>query len=248
MYGFTIPDKAKQYVLSMLAGTAKELNLVEVVVGSGIYEGDEVSIRGISDLVEPVTYGSTTTPVIDESGKLRFTVIYQNDMNGGLKEDFLLAEFGVYAKVPDSEKFLLYYGTLGEFDRQRVRKLEGNTVDIRRFPVEIQISTDVNITVSYDCSNYATSDDFEAFKNELTKKVESQRFCIDYIPETETLVFSNTSSGGSSGTEAYTLPIASEDTLGGVRIGEDMSIDSTGRISPETEEFTEAEIQSLFNN
>ncbi len=257
MYGFVIPDNAKRHIIRLISGEASDLNISRIMVGSGVYEGDNTSIKSISDLVNPIAEASSSKPVVDADGKLSFTVIYSNDMNGGLKENFLLAEFGVFAKIDEEAEFLLYYGTLGELDRQPVRKFEGNTVDIRKFPVEIQISTDVNITVSYDCSNYTTTDDFENFKTEINDIINGfNQVGISYVDEDETLVITcSAEGGGTSG--GYTLPVATEDTLGGVMIGNGINIDTEGHITPDTdsisediennmEEFTDEEIKSIF--
>ena len=240
MYGFVIPDNAKRHIIRLISGEIKELNLSRVMVGSGIYSGDNISIKEITDLIEPVAEATTTKPTVDETGKMKFTVIYSNDMNGGLKENFLLAEFGIFAKVYEEDEFLLYYGTLGELDRQPVRKYDGNTVDIRRFPVEIQISTDVNITISYDCSNYVTSDDFDKFKAQIDEKINSiNRIGIEYIADTETILITGNTSGGS-----YTIPVASDSILGGVKIGDGIDIGPEGHISTDTD----AIVKNIENN
>ena len=54
MYGFVIPDNAKRHIIRLISGEASDLNISRIMVGSGVYEGDNTSIKSISDLVNPI--------------------------------------------------------------------------------------------------------------------------------------------------------------------------------------------------
>ncbi len=54
----------------------------------------------------------------------------QNDLNGGLEEEFWLKEFGVFARDGE-EEILLYYASLGEYP-QYVEAYENGKVNIKK--------------------------------------------------------------------------------------------------------------------
>lgn len=111
MRGFAITAQGAQ-LLTKVAGGAGTLQITAVKVGKGLPEGDPSLL---TDLVSPVALGSCTVPKV-ENNRMSMVVEYRNDMDGGLKEDFMLSEFGIFAKVKELEEdaVLLYIGVLGD--------------------------------------------------------------------------------------------------------------------------------------
>ena len=144
MYGTKIPLAGKKLLAKLLAGDT--LLLTDVMVGSGViptgFNPDD-----ITDLFEPVALASSTVPIVKDC-VCSLTVEYRNDMNDGLKEDFMLNEFGIFAEDPTEGRVLLLYGTLGDMP-QPVMAYDGDYVDVRRFPVSIVVSDDIKVIIQY---------------------------------------------------------------------------------------------------
>ena len=153
-YGGTITVAGRNLITSLIAG--ETIELTRVVVGSGsIPEG--VEPIDMQDLVCPVADASTDVPTA-EGGVLYLTVEYRNDMNGGLEQGFWLREFGIYAKTAKTEEILLYYATLGD-SPQPVNAYRDNRIDIRRYPVSIELELDADVQVSYNPGSFVTSEE-----------------------------------------------------------------------------------------
>ena len=158
MYGFIIPTLGWNLLTKLLAG--KTLTLSRVMVGSGKL-ADGMDPKALTDLVRPEALATSTIPQI--SGKTcSFVVEYRNDLNGGLENGFWLNEFGVFAIDPDEGEVLLYYGSLGEYP-QHVSKFDDDSVDVRRFPVTIALTDELNVEVNYAPEAFMTADDVEEY-------------------------------------------------------------------------------------
>ena len=112
-------------------------------------------------------------------------------------------------------------------------------------------------THSVKVSSDVLISNFEDYKKEVEEKISSvEQMSVDYDDNTETLIITKYTYGGTSG--GYTLPVATSDTLGGVMIGNGINIDTEGHITPDTdaisdnienkmEEITKEEIKSNTN-
>ena len=151
-YGGTITVDGRNLITSLVAG--ETIEFTRIVVGSGqMPEG--VEPIDMKDLVAPVAEATSTTPTVD-NGVLYMTVEYRNDMNGGLAEGFWLREFGIYAKTDKSGEVLLYYATLGD-SPQPVNAYQDNRIDIRRYPVSIELELDADVQVTYNPGAFITA-------------------------------------------------------------------------------------------
>lgn len=156
IYGFTITSAGWRLLAKLLAGD--RLNLTRVIVGSGRVP-DGMHPGDLTGLIAPVALATSTAPVV--VGKVvSFIVEYRSDLNGGLKEGFWLTEYGVYASDPDVGEILLYYGTLGDYP-QYVTAYSDGSVDIRRYPVSIVLTDELEVTAAYPALAFMTSEDVE---------------------------------------------------------------------------------------
>lgn len=157
-YGFTITSAGWTLLTKLFAG--EELEISRVMVGSGRVP-DEINPATLTDLVAPVAQATSTTPQIEEK-TVSFVVEYRSDLNGGLEEGFWLNEFGIYAQDPDEGEILLYYSTLGDFP-QHVSAYTSGSVDIRRYPVSITLSNELNVVIAYPALAFMTAEDVEEY-------------------------------------------------------------------------------------
>ena len=88
-------------------------------------------------------------------------VEYRSDLNGGLSTGFWLNEFGVFAMDGDDE-VMIYYGCLGDFP-QWVSAYNQGAIDIRRYPVVLQVAEAVNVVIAYPALAFMTAEDVEEF-------------------------------------------------------------------------------------
>lgn len=152
-YGFAVTVAGRALLASLLAG--ERLTITRVMVGDGNL-GDASPFQ-LKDLIAPVAQATSTTPV-HKDDTVSFTVEYRSDLNGGLERDFWLSEFGVFALDKDGNEILLYYATLGDYP-QAVRRMNGSgQVDIRRFPVTLVVSDEVEVTINYFADAFMTSE------------------------------------------------------------------------------------------
>ena len=141
-YGFFIPSAGRTLIAGLLAGETLEIS--RVMVGSGKPESQE-ALATLEDLVAPVD----------------MVVEYRSDLNGGLDTGFWLNEFGIFAMDGD-EEVMIYYGTLGDFP-QWVSAYNDGAIDVRRYPVSLKVSADVEVVISYPAMAFMTADDVEQF-------------------------------------------------------------------------------------
>lgn len=89
---------------------------------------------------------------------MKMIVEYRSDLNGGLDEGFWLNEFGIYAYDPDEGEVLIYYGCLGNYP-QWVSAASSTGVDVRRYPVCIDIGDESGVEIDYSAEAWMTSED-----------------------------------------------------------------------------------------
>ncbi len=153
-YGGTITVAGRNLITGLIAG--ETITLTRVVVGAGAMP-EGVEPIDMTGLVQPIAEASTSVPEVD-GGVVYLTVEYRNDMNGGLEEGFWLREFGIFAKTDQSEEILLYYATLGD-SPQPVNAYRDNRIDIRRYPVSIQLELGAGVEVDYRPGSFVTSEE-----------------------------------------------------------------------------------------
>ena len=157
-YGFTITSAGWTLLTKLLTGN--QIELTRVMVGKGRVP-DTVNPASLTDLVAPVALATSTKPLIEEK-TVSFVVEYRSDLNGGLEEGFWLNEFGVYAMDPDDGEILLYYATLGDFP-QYVSEYSSGSVDIRRYPVSITLTSELEVVIAYPALAFMTAEDVEEY-------------------------------------------------------------------------------------
>lgn len=156
-YGFFIPSAGRTLIAGLLAGETLEIS--RVMVGSGKPQSTE-DLASLTDLVAPVAQATSTQP-LRNGDTVEMVVEYRSDLNGGLGTGFWLNEFGIFAMDGD-EEVMIYYGCLGDFP-QWVSAYNDGAIDIRRYPVSINVSTDVQVIITYPALAFMTADDVEQF-------------------------------------------------------------------------------------
>lgn len=174
-YGFFIPAAGRELIASLLAG--EKLEISRVMVGSGRSETLE-ELSALTDLVAPVARGTSTSPQRDGES-VNMIVEYRSDLNGGLDTGFWLNEFGIFA-MDGEEEVMIYYGSLGDYP-QWVSAYNEGAIDIRRYPVTLHVSSDVNVVITYPPMAFMTAEDVESFcmTTVLPKFLEKAQELID---------------------------------------------------------------------
>lgn len=153
-YGFTVTVAGRNFLARQVAGA--QLNITRVMVGSGsVPEG--INQAYLTDLVQPVAQATSTFPTV-KNDIVSFIVEYRNDMNGGLKKGFWIREFGVFVRDGEQE-ILVYYATLGDFP-QFIMAYKDNVIDIRRYPVALKISDEIEVFLEYPALAFVTEERF----------------------------------------------------------------------------------------
>lgn len=298
-YCFFVTAAGRRLAAKLLAG--ETLKITRVMVGKGQVETDK-EILALTDLKEPVAPATSTVPVVSaETETVSFIVEYRNDMNDGLKTGFWLSEFGIFADDPDVGEAMIYYATLGDYP-QYVTAYRQGMIDVRRYPVSITISPDVEVTLEYPASAFMTSEDVHAaithagslggayrigslslpssswtaleepkgdYKYQCDVEVEDSRethypeaaLSVESLPTAEACGLCPTMlamdgalrfwakalpkadmtgtyalfahgryTEGTGSVSGYTLPAATADLLGGVKVGEGLEIAGDGRL------------------
>lgn len=154
LYGFTPTNAGRGLIASLLAG--ETLTITRAMVGSG--KPDSLAaMAALTDLVAPVAQATSTTPVRTEDA-ISLTVEYRSDMNGGLQEGFAINEYGLFAKTDESAETLIFYGCLGDHPQWVYPYSPGVAPDVRDYPVTIQISSEVNVQISFHADAFITAE------------------------------------------------------------------------------------------
>lgn len=160
-----------------------DLVLTRIMVGDGrAYTNPAL----LNDLVSPIAQATSTPPVVNNN-QLEFIVEYRNDLNGGLTTGFWLSEFGIFAQDPDVGEILLYYATLGDYP-QWVRPFAAGSVDVRRYPISIGLSTDAIVILQFPAVAMLTADDLIAHNNSPTAHPDIRGDITDLRIKIENLV------------------------------------------------------------
>lgn len=159
-YGFCITKAGLSLIAKLTSGS--QLRVSKVMIGGGKVP-ESTNPRDLTDLVSPIANATSTDPVTKNT-TTSFIIEYRNDMNGGLKENIYINEFGVFAIDPEDGEILLYYGTLGLYPEPVVAYEPGDPIVTRRYPVSIGLSEDVEVILEYPAEAWVIPDDIEAMK------------------------------------------------------------------------------------
>lgn len=162
LYGGAVTASGRNLIISSLAGGVLALTRVMVGTGRPPEGATERDLMDVTTLYEPIAEATSTFPVVD-GDTVSFIVEYRSDLNGGLKKDFWMCEYGVFARdfsKPDSPEVLIFYATLGDYP-QHVHAFKDGRIDIRRFPVSIAVQEGAEILVSYPTTAFMTAQDMQ---------------------------------------------------------------------------------------
>lgn len=157
-YGFVITAQGRGLLATLLAG--ERLEITRVMVGEGRLVSDE-NPANLTDLIAPVAQGTSTVPVVENSSA-SFVVEYRSDLNGGLDRAFWLSEYGVFALDKNGGEVMIYYASLGGYP-QHVAAFNSGAIDIRRFPVVLNVGTDAEVVLGYPADAFMTSEEVAEF-------------------------------------------------------------------------------------
>lgn len=182
IHGYLITAMGWEILANAVAGNSK-LNIVGVAFGKGKLEEYEnpATLTGLKD---PVADGVMSKPVIktdyNEIGEVKqstvsFVAEYRSDFasaepapitgNWGadIDYDFNINEFAVYAEHPETKKHvLIYYATLGDTPHP-VTSYSKQAIDIRRYPVSIALSNEVEVNLIYPPLAFVTSEEMQEY-------------------------------------------------------------------------------------
>ena len=234
-YGLVITVEGRKFLAKQVAGA--QLIISRVMVGSGIVpEGTNPAY--FTDLIEPVAQATSTLPIAKED-TMSLIVEYRNDLNGGLQEGFWIGEFGIF--VRDGEKEILaYYGTLGDFP-QYVMAYKNGVVDIRRYPVMLKLSDEVEVTLEYLAAAFVTEERMQEFSEKNTipylesvleeREERIQQELEEKANVSHTHSYAGSSSAGGAATSAVKLQTARTIRTNLANTGS-ASFDGTANITP----------------
>lgn len=190
--GFIITAIGWEILAKAVAGECK-LNIAGVAFGSGrIEEGENPAT--FTGLKKPIADGAishiTITTQKDETGVVKqstvsFIAEYRSDYEGPISPeycsftgkmpvdidyDFNLNEFGVYAENPDvaGDFVLIYYATLGD-NPHPVTSYAKGAIDIRRYPVSIALSSEIEVALIYPPLAFVTSEEMQNYAQNTCK-------------------------------------------------------------------------------
>ena len=167
-YGFVITERGNNILAHMTAG--KQLVMTRVVMEKGTAESAEIA-RSMTEPIDAGPAGTSTLPVV-KGKQVNMIVEYRSDLNGGLKDDFWIGGFAIYAQDPEDpegEDAMIYYASLGNA-RQYVRAYEeGTAADVRRYPVSIKVTEGAKAVLMYPAEAWMTAEDVAEFLNGTLK-------------------------------------------------------------------------------
>jgi hypothetical protein len=181
-YGIYVTDSGWELLGRLVGGSLGEtqaptLTFTRVGFGNGkLDEGENPVTRG--NLKSYVADGGTTpiniTHFHDLDGTyqrsiLSFTAEYRSDMAPDVTEGFWLSEFGIFCKDEENNvEIMVYYATLGDAP-QYVTPFNQSAIDIRRFPVQLVLTDELNIVCNVSFEGFIKRDEMEDYgENTLT--------------------------------------------------------------------------------
>lgn len=186
--GFIITALGWELLAKAIAGECP-LNIVGVAFGSGrVEEGENPAT--FTELKKPIADGTTShiriTTQKDETGVVKQSTIsfiaeYRSDFSGAcpitnkapidIDYDFNLNEFAVYAENPDDGAYVpIYYATLGDTPHPVTSYAKG-AIDIRRYPVSIALSSEIEVSLIYPPLAFVTSEEMMNYAENTCKPI-----------------------------------------------------------------------------
>lgn len=186
--GFIITALGWEILAKAIAGECP-LNIVGVAFGAGkVEEGENPAV--FTELKQPIADGThshiSITTKKDETGVVKQSTIsfiaeYRSDFDGAcpitniapvdIDYDFNLNEFAVYAEDPDSGAYVpIYYATLGDTPHPVTSYAKG-AIDIRRYPVSITLSSEIEVALIYPPLAFVTSDEMMNYAMNTCKPI-----------------------------------------------------------------------------
>ena len=190
--GFVITAKGWELLANVLAGD-KVLKITGVAFGSGQAD-DGRNIAAFTRLLEPVADGTSSEPIVvvdkDETtgvvsqSTISFVAEYRSDFKiegrpasitgtypRDYPNDFYIREFGIWAEDPVTcQNVMIYYATLGEMPHP-VTSYSNQAIDIRRYPVSIVISADMQVELAYPALAFVTSEEMAEYVDWYHKNI-----------------------------------------------------------------------------
>lgn len=190
--GFIITSIGWEILAKAVAGEIS-LNIAGVAFGSGrIEEGENPATY--TGLKNPIADGAIShisiTTEKDETGAVKqstvsFIAEYRSDY-GNLPDeicpittkapvdidyDFNLNEFAVYAENPENGEYVpIYYATLGD-NPHPVTSYAKGAIDIRRYPVSIALSSEIEVALIYPPLAFVTSEEMQEYAMNTCKPI-----------------------------------------------------------------------------
>lgn len=154
-----VVTSAGRNLFAKLAAKGLPLEITRVMFGTGkMPEGSTAKdMMDMTDLVEPLAPGTSTTPVFD-GDTVSFVAEFRSDLNGGLAETVWLNEFGIFGNDPDLGEVQFGYATLGDYP-DSVRAYKDGRITVRDYPVSITIGAASDVTIAFSASAFITSAD-----------------------------------------------------------------------------------------
>ena len=179
--GFVITAKGWEVLANVIAGNGV-LEIVGVAFGDGAVEEGR-NPAAFNDLVHPIADGTTSNVMVtvtkdEDTGIVKqstveFVAEYRSNLDAEapvtgvspieVTDDFYIREFGVWAKDPITENpEMIYYANLGELPHP-VTSYAKNAVDVRRYPVTIAISSELEVKLDYPAMAFVTHEEMKEY-------------------------------------------------------------------------------------
>lgn len=186
--GFIITAIGWEILAKAVAGEIS-LNIAGVAFGSGRIEDGE-NPATYTGLKNPIADGTLShisiTTDKDKTGDVKqstvsFIAEYRSNFNGDcpitnkapidIDYDFNLNEFAVYAENPDNGEYVpIYYATLGD-NPHPVTSYAKGAIDIRRYPVSIALSSEIEVALIYPPLAFVTSEEMQDYAQNTCKPI-----------------------------------------------------------------------------
>lgn len=132
--------------------------ITRVMVGSGACPEGTLPSE-LTDLVNPMARATSTKPV--RAGcEVSLIIEYRSDLSPELETPFQLTEFGVFSLDVEGDEALVLYGDLTTCPDTAVPLKYGGCV--RRYPVNITVGPDVDVSLAYPAGAWMTHEEAEA--------------------------------------------------------------------------------------
>lgn len=252
-----ITNAGRELLISCLAD-GHRIEFLHYSIGAGVYEESEKAAAELmrrTDLKDTrQTFGFASSTRTDSQ-----VLLTARATNEGLSQGYYMRECGVFARDADAESPVPVLYQVGVEDNPSYMPDESLAPTVVETQCYTVISNNSEVIVNLDQGAYALQRDLDSLDARVTALEEAGTgIGMDFDDGAGAVII--TGSGGGGG--GYVLPIASESTLGGVRIGSTVSITRNGTIDLNVEQsagemedemtapandLTESDIDDIFN-